>query len=432
MPELSIIHVIFGGLVVCLLLGIPIGFSLGIATFLALLITPIPLIYLAETFFSGADIFPLLAIPGFILSGNLMEKSGITDKIINVVHVLVGNVPGGLAVVTIFASMFFAALSGSGPATTAAIGTIMIPAMKGAGYPKRFSAAVASTGGTIGILIPPSNPMIIYGVVANVSVAGLFMAGVLPGLILGAALSLQCLLIGKFKGYRASGEKFSIQRLFKSIWDGKLALFMPVVVLGSIYGGLATPTEASMLAVVYAFFLGFVYYRKLTLKDVYDSMISAGILTGAVLIIMGPAMAFGKILTMYEVPKQIAEAMLTISNNKYAVLFLISIFLLVVETFMETLSTIVLLTPIFLPIIMEIGIDPVHFGILFVILSEIGFLTPPLGVNLYVASAISDLTIEEISKGVIPFILLMLAVISLLIFFPQISTWGYYLVSGGR
>ena len=429
MPELSIVHVIFGSLVLCLLLGIPIGFSLGIASLLGLLMTPIPLIFMAETFYSGADIFPLLAIPGFILAGNLMEKSGITEKIINVVFEICGNVPGGLAVVTMVSCMFFAALSGSGPATTAAIGAIMIPAMTNSRYPKRYGAAVCSTGGTIGILIPPSNPMIMYGVVANLSVAGLFMAGVVPGIIMGAALSLQCLITGKIKGHHATGKKFSIIMLLKSIWDGKLALLMPVIVLGSIYSGFATPTEASMLAVVYAFILGFFLYRKLSLKNVYDCMLKAGMLTGAVLIIMGPAMAFGKLLTMYNIPAQIATYILSIFFNKYIILIVICIFLVFVGTFMETLSTIVLLTPIFIPIMAQIGVDPVHFGILFVVICEIGFLTPPLGVNLYVASAISGVSLEEISKGVIPFILIMCCVVGLLILFPELSTWGYYLVT---
>jgi len=429
MPDISIAHVLFGSLVLCLLLGIPIGFSLGIATALGLLLTRIPMVYLAETFFSGADIFPLLAIPGFILAGNLMEKSGITDKIIDVIYEIAGNVPGGIAVVTILSCMFFAALSGSGPATTAAIGSIMIPAMVNAGYPKRFAASVSSTGGTIGIMIPPSNPMIMYGVVANLSVAGLFMAGFLPGLILGLVLSIQCLITGKIKGYRATGKQFSLRALLKSIYIGAPALFMPVIVLGSIYGGFATPTEASMLAVVYAVILGFFVYRKLSVTDLFKSMIESGLMTGAVLIIMGPAMAFGKLLTMYEIPAKIAAIILGVSANKYAILAMISLFLIIVETFMETLSTIVLLTPIFLPILKKVGVDPVHFGILFVILSEVGFVTPPLGVNLYVASALSNLTIEEISKGVLPFIIVLCFVIALFIAFPGICTWGYYLIS---
>jgi C4-dicarboxylate transporter, DctM subunit len=429
MFEISISYVIFGSLVICLLMGIPIGFSLGIATALGLLMTRIPLVYLAETFYSGAEIFPLMAIPGFILAGQLMERSGITKKIIDVIYEIAGNVPGGIAVVTILSCMFFAALSGSGPATTAAVGSVMIPAMVNAGYSKRFASAVSSTGGTIGIMIPPSNPMIMYGVVANLSVAGLFAAGFIPGIILGLVLCLQCLITGKIKGYKATGKKFSGQRLLKNVYVGSPALFMPVMVLGSIYGGLTTPTEASILAVLYAFALGYFVYRQLTMKDLWESMVAAGLMTGAVLIIMGPAMAFGKILTMYEIPGNIASYIVSLTESKYGILFMICAFLIFVETFMETLSTIVLLTPIFLPIMHAIGVDPVHFGILFVILSEVGFLTPPLGVNLYVASGISGLSIEEISLGVLPFILVLCSVIVFFIFSPGICTWGYYFIS---
>jgi C4-dicarboxylate transporter DctM subunit len=427
MGEYSMTLVLFGTLTAALLLGIPMGFSLGIAALVGLFFTKIPLIFMAETFFSGAEIFPLIAIPGFILAGNIMLKTGITEKIINVIHALAGHVPGGYAVVTIFSCMFFASLSGSGPATTAAIGSIMIPAMNKAGYELKYAAGVASSGGTLGILIPPSNPMIIYGVMANLSVAGLFMAGFLPGIILGGCLALQCLVYGKVKGYVASGETFSLKRLFKTIYDGALVLLMPVFVLGSIYGGFATATEASIVAVLYSIFLGLLY-RKLTWKDFCEALIKAGELTGAVLVIMGPSMAFGKLLTMYEIPARVGQLIMAVSTDKNIVLLMISLFLLFVGTFMETLSTIVLLTPLFLPILKTIGCDPVHFGILFVVLSEVGFLTPPLGVNLYVASAISGLTLEEVSKGVIQFIILMCAVIVLFIYWPQICTYGYYLV----
>ena len=427
MGEYTMTLILFGTLTAALLLGIPMGFSLGISALVGLFFTKIPLIYMAETFFSGAEIFPLIAIPGFILAGNIMLKTGITEKIIKVIHALVGNVPGGYAVVTIFSCMFFASLSGSGPATTAAIGSIMIPAMNKAGYELKYAAGVASSGGTLGILIPPSNPMIIYGVMANLSVAGLFMAGFLPGIILGGLLALQCLVYGKVKGYVATGETFSLKRLFITIYDGALVLLMPVFVLGSIYGGFATATEASIVAVLYSIILGLIY-RKLTWKGFCEALVKAGELTGAVLIIMGPSMAFGKLLTMYEIPARVGQLIMAVSADKTIVLLMISLFLLFVGTFMETLSTIVLLTPLFLPILKTIGCDPVHFGILFVVLSEVGFLTPPLGVNLYVASAISGLTLEEVSKGVIQFIILMCAVVVLFIYWPEICTYGYYLV----
>ena len=430
MGEYSMTLILFGALTTALLLGIPMGFSLGISALVGLFFTKIPLVFMAETFFSGAEIFPLIAIPGFILAGNIMLKTGVTEKIINVIHALAGHVPGGYAVVTIFSCMFFASLSGSGPATTAAIGSIMIPAMNKAGYPLRYAAGVASSGGTLGILIPPSNPMIIYGVMANLSVAGLFMAGFLPGIILGGLLALQCLVYGKVKGYVATGETFSLRRLFRAIYDGAPVLLMPVFVLGSIYGGFATATEASIVAVLYSVTLGLIY-RKLTWEDFCEALVKAGALTGAVLVIMGPSMAFGKLLTMYEIPVKVGQLIMAVSTDKNIVLLMISLFLLFVGTFMETLSTIVLLTPLFLPILKTIGCDPVHFGILFVVLSEVGFLTPPLGVNLYVASAISGLTLEEVSKGVIQFIILMCAVVVLFIYWPQICTYGYYL-AGSR
>lgn len=430
MGESDITIVVFGSLIGALLLGIPIGYALGIATVLGLLLTPIPLVYIAQTFYTGAGLFPLIAIPGFILAGNLMERSGLTDRLVRVVYLLAGNVPGGLAVVTILSCMIFAALTGSGPATTAAVGSVMIPAMVRAGYPVAFSAAVAATGGTLGILIPPSNPMIVYGVVANLSVAGLFLAGVIPGILLTFGLTAYCLFIGWRRGYRATGESFAWGPFLTAVWKGKAALMMPVLVLGTIYAGIATPTEASMLAVVYAVTWG-LGTRQLTTRDLIESMISAGKLTGAVLIIMGPALAFGKLLTLYEIPSQISAAITSVSSNPIVVLGLISVFLVFVGTFMETLSTIVLLTPIFLPILKDLNIDPVQFGILFVVLSEVGFLTPPLGVNLYVASAISKQGIEPISRAVIPFVMVLLFFCCILILIPWISTTGYYWLASG-
>jgi len=422
MPSLTII--VFGVLIIMLILGVPIAFSLGIATLCGLLATGMPLIYLAETAFSGPDIFPLMAIPGFILAGKLMEKSGITRDIIEVMRELVGNFPGGLAIVTIFSCMFFSAITGSGPATVAAIGSIMIPAMRELGYPEDFAAAVSSTGGTLGILIPPSNPMIMYGVSANVSIAALFISGFLPGVILSIVLSITCYLIGLKKGYRATGERFSFYRIIKRVYDGKWALFTPVIVLGGIYAGYVTPTEGSMVAVLYALFIGVIIYRSLSFGDIYESLISTALMTGAILIIMGPACAFGKILTIYEIPSKIAEFILSISKNWIIIFLLINLFLIFVGTFMETLATIVLLTPILLPALESVGVDPIHFGILFVVCSEVGFLTPPLGVNLYVASALTGLTIEKIARSVLVFIAVMGLVIIFYTLVPKISLFG--------
>ena len=281
----------------------------------------------------------------------------------------------------------------------------------------------------MGILIPPSNPMIIYGVVANVSVAGLFLSGVLPGLLLAAGLATYCLGIGRVRGYRATGIRFQFTEFLTAVWQGKAALLMPVIVLGSIYAGFATPTEASVLAVVYSAGYGLVT-RKIGLRMLSDSMVQAGRLTGAVLIIMGPATAFGKLLTLYEIPNEISSAISMLSSDPFVVLLLIAVFLVFVGMFMETLSTIVLLTPVFLPVLIKLGVDPVQFGILFVVLSEVGFLTPPLGVNLYVASAISGESVERVSRAIIPFVLVLLGFCTLLIFVPWLSTVGYDIFTG--
>jgi C4-dicarboxylate transporter DctM subunit len=423
--EDNITSVVFGALAVALLLGIPVGYSLGIATLCGLLLTPIPLVYMAQTLYTGAGLFPLIAIPGFILASELMMRTGLTDRIVRVAYVVAGNVPGGLAVVTVLSCAFFASLSGSGPATTAAIGGTMIPTMIRAGYPPPFAAAVAATGGTLGILIPPSNPMIVYAVMTrDVSVIGLFAAGVLPGLLLTALLVIMCLIIGKRNGYRATGEGFELRKFLCALWDAKVALVMPLVVLGTIYTGMATPTESAMLAVIYAMAAGFLT-RRLSLADVAHSMVAAGKLTGAVLIIMGPAMAFGKLLTLYQIPEHIAEGFLTITKDPVIMLTLISAFLVLCGMFGESLSMIVLLTPIFLPVVVKLGVDPVHFGILFVVLCEVGFLTPPLGVTLFVASAISKVSIEQVSKAALKFVFLLLGFTMLLILVPWIATVGY-------
>ena len=267
--------------------------------------------------------------------------------------------------------------------------------------------------------------MIVYAVMTkDVSVVGLFAAGILPGLLLTGLLVATCLFIGRRYGYKATGEKFQINAFLRAVWDARVALAMPVVVLGTIYTGAATPTESSMLAVIYAMVAGAVT-RRLSFADIAHSMVAAGKLTGAVLIIMGPAMAFGKLLTLYQIPEQIASSFLQITQDPILMLMLFSAFMVLCGMFGESLSLIVLLTPIFLPIFIKLGVDPVQFGILFVVLCEVGFLTPPLGVTLFVASAISKVSIEQVSKAALKFVALLLAFVMLLILLPWISTVGY-------
>lgn len=420
---------LFSTLAVCLLVGVPIGFSLGIATSVGLYFSPIPFVYIAQTLYTGTELFPLIAIPGFILAGDLMIRAQVTDKLIRVVNLLVGNIHGGLGVATIVACALFASISGSGPATTAAIGGIMIAAMIRAGYPPAFAAAVTAAGGTLGVLIPPSNPMIIYGVVSNLSIPGLFLSGFLPGLLIMFFLSLYCYFSGRIRGFGGSGEVLTAAKLIAAVRSAFWALLMPVLVLGSIYKGLATPTEASMLAVVYTLGLGFAS-GTLRLIDVKGSMVSTARLTGAILITMGPAMCFGRLLTMYQIPAMIGSWIAGMTSSAMLFLFLVALVLIVAGMFMEGLSTIILLTPVLLPVLVGMGGDPVHFGILFVVMIEVGFLTPPLGINVFVASAIAKLSIEEITKEILPLVLVLLACASIVILFPSISTLGYSYMTG--
>ncbi|QNB48443.1 TRAP transporter large permease subunit [Thermanaerosceptrum fracticalcis] len=408
-------------LVVTMLLGVPIAIAIGVSTMAALMAGGIPTTFLAQGAFTSVDNFPLMAVPFFILAGTLMETGGLSQRIVNVASRLMGNVTGGLAIVTVMACMFFAAISGSGPATVAAIGGIIIPSMIKRGYGRDYAGAVASSGGSLGILIPPSIPMIVYGIVGNVSISSMFIAGIIPGILVGLALMLVSYIIARKRGYTGSGEKFSLAELGKAVWEAKWALFAPILILGGIYGGIFTPTESAVVAVVYGMIVGLFIYKELTWKDLPKCFINAALTVGAVMIILGTSTAFGRLITMYQVPQAVASLIGGISQNKYVVLMLVNFLFLITGTFMETLSQVIIFTPLLLPVVTSLGVDPIHFGILLVMGAEIGFLTPPLGVNLFVATGIAKVSLEEVSKAVIPFIIALFAVIVLITFVPQIA-----------
>lgn len=408
-------------LIIFLFMGVPIAFSIGAATIVGLWIGDIPLALLGQQAFTSLDSFPSMAVPFFILAGALMETGGLSRRIVNAAQSLLGHVTGGLAIVTILASAFFAAISGSSPATVAAIGSIMVPSMVKRGYHKDFSAAVAASGGGLGIIIPPSIPMIIYGISANVSIGGMFMAGFGPGFVIVTILSLTVYFMARKRGYSGSGEKPSFMKVAKAFWDAKWALLSPVLILGGIYGGIFTPTESAVVAVVYGLFVGIFVYKEMKWKDLPKALVSSAIMTGSVLIIMSTATAFGQIIAMYQIPNMIAEAIISISQNKYVVLSLITLLILIVGTFMETLSIIIILAPLFLPVVTSLGVDPIHFGLIMVVGAEIGMLTPPLGVNLFVASGISKLSLETIAKATIPFLFAMILALAIITFVPSVS-----------
>ncbi|BFR50179.1 TRAP transporter large permease [Nitratidesulfovibrio sp. HK-II] len=422
-------------LVGLLALGVPIFMSLAIAAAAALMTNDLlPISILHNTLFDGLNIFPLLAIPCFVVAGTLMEYGNITHQIVDVVKQMVGRMYGGLGITTIVACTFFAAISGSGPGTVAAVGTILIPAMLRNGYSKEYAAAAASSGGTIGILIPPSNPMIIYAIIGNLSVTAMFTAGFIPGFIVSAAMIATAFLLAKRSGFKGdeSAPPFAWRHFCASCRKCAFALATPVVILGSIYTGYATPVEASVVAIIWALFVGIVINRALKWEHVVKALLEGAMVCGAVLLIVGTSTLFGKILTYEEAPQRLANLVLGFSDSPEVVLLLIIALLYVLGMFMETLSTIIILVPVLLPMIIKLGIDPIHFGIILVVTNNVAMLTPPLGVNLFVASRITNLSVERTSVAVLPYLAALTICILLFTFCPAISTWLPYTLGYGQ
>jgi C4-dicarboxylate transporter DctM subunit len=410
--------------VVFLLIGVPVAISIGLAAVLSMLVANFPASYLVQTAYSAVDEFTIIAVPMFILAGVLMEKGGLTERLINFARGIVGSAPGGLATVTIVACTFFAAISGSGPATTAAIGSIMIPAMLRDGYGRDFSAAISSSAGGIGVVIPPSIPMIIYGITAETSISGLFLAGVIPGLMLGVALWMVSVVISKRNGWVShSNMSRSARGIGAAAWDAKWALFAPVLILGGIYGGVFTVTEASVVAVLYALLTGVVIFRKITFNVLFDALIYTVRITGTVLLVLVTGRIVGRLLTIYQIPQMVSDFLLTSVSSPTMLILLILLLLIFIGMWMETLTQIIILTPLLLPVAMGLGMHPIQFGIVFVIACEIGYSTPPLGVNLFVAAEIGDTTMERISKASVPFLAAEASVMTLVAFVPELSLW---------
>ncbi|WP_227267819.1 TRAP transporter large permease [Roseobacter weihaiensis] len=426
MNELLLLSLTF---TVLTLIGMPLFGAVGLTTILALFMIDIPYTLMAQTGYTSLTPFPLLTIPLFVLAGRLMEVGGMAERLISVATSLVGAYKGSLGLVTCFACMLFAALSGSGPATTAAIGSVTIPAMKKDGYDVPFAASIAASAGALGSLIPPSNLMIIYGLVSETSIPRLFLAGVLPGLIITLLLMGTTYIIAAKRGYGGTGDPFTWAPFRRAAWDGKWAIGAPVLILGGIYGGAFTPTEAAAVAVFYALFIGLFVYRKLTLRKIIESLRFTALMTG-LLILLTPTLAFGQLSAFYDIPAAVEAGITSITTNVFVVLLLIGIFYIIIGTFMESLAQIILFTAVFLPLVTSLGVDPVMFGVFTVITCEIGFLTPPLGGNLNVASRISGITIEQISVAVLPFILAYIVGMIILILFPDLATFLPDLVFG--
>lgn len=405
---------------VLLALGIPIAFVLGISSALYLWKTEMPFVLVSQRVFVGLDNFLLLAVPLFILAGKLMNASGITRRLVDFFYILIGHIRGGLAYVNIIASVFFAGITGAGAADTAAIGSIMIPTMKKEGYSPEYSGAVTAISSTIGPTIPPSIAMVVYGAMAETSIARLFLAGFIPGLLLGLAQLCVAAYFARRQGFPVRKKILSVRTVTEGFFNTILALLMPVILLGGILSGIFTPTEAAGVAVFYALIVGFFIYRELKISSFLHNLYETSVLTGSILIILAMAHLFGWILAAETVPEIVAQGMTSIASNPILILLLINVLLLFVGTIMETLAAIILLTPILLPLAQSIGIDPVHFGIIMVVNLNIGLATPPLGVCLIVASPIAEVPLERIALATVPFLIGSIGVLFLITYIPQL------------
>lgn len=436
----AIISVLFGTFFFLLVLGAPISVGLGVsalATMWYLGDNPVKMVQMA---WSSVGSFPLMALPSFILVGALMEAAGISRRLITVAESLAGPFTGGLSAATIVACLFFGAISGSGPATTAAVGMLMIPAMTRAGYSRGYGASVTAAAGGLGIVIPPSIPMVIFGISAmgmqappeaveafgtfqTVSIGKLFIAGFFPGLIMASSLLVLNYIRCRRAGYHGADEPLSLRKIGSAVYHGFWSLLAPLVILGGIYAGFFTPTEAAIVAIFYTLFVGIFIYREIRLSEIFESLEATTWLSGRVLLVLFTATIFGRILVENQIPAHLASQLLGFTSNIYAIWAILVVFLLFVGMFMETLAAIMILVPVMLPVAYSVGIDPLHFGVVMICTLSVGFQTPPLGENLFIASGISKVSIEEISIRALPFAIASTVAIAIIAVFPQISLW---------
>lgn len=418
------VAILFGTFFLLMFIGVPIALSLGLSSlFTMVFATDSSPNVIIQKAFSSLDSFPLMAIPFFILAGVLMSSGGISRRLLNLASVLIGFITGGLAMVTVLASMFFAAISGSGPATVAAIGSFMIPSMKERNYGSGFAAAITASAGSVGVLIPPSIPFVMYGVVGTVSIGSMFLAGIIPGLILGLCLMIISYIISKKNNYVGTGKVPSIKEVLKALNEAKLALLIPVIILGGIYAGIFSPTESAAVAAFYALIIGVFVYKELSWKDVYKSFAEAALTNAATVIIIGFSISFAYLMTRERIPTIIADFIVGFTESPILIILIINVFLLIVGMFIDTISAIVILTPILLPVVTNIGMDPIHFGIILVMNLAIGFVTPPLGVNLFVATNVGKVSYEVIVKAMIPILITMFISLLIVTYIPPLSTW---------
>lgn len=410
-----------------LLTSAPIAVAMGLTSFIYFyFFTAIPLTQVPERLFNSLNAFPLMAIPFFIVAANLMSRGGISKRLIAASNALVGQFRGGLAMTAVLACMFFAAISGSSPATVVAVGTLIIPAMIKSGYGKDFSTGLVTTSGSLGILIPPSIPLIVYGISTEQSIGDLFVAGIGPGIMAGIGLLILAVVISRRRKYGAglNAIRMSKYERFTALRDAALSLFLPLFVLGGIYAGIFTPTEAAAMAVFYALVVSIFVYKEIKLKDLPSILMASARTSSMVMFIVASGILFSFVLTAERIPGQVSEALLASDLTPVMFLIMVNVLLLLVGMFMETSSAILILAPVLLPVAMELGVDPIHFGIIMVLNLEIGMMTPPLGLNLFVASGLTGMNILRVAKACLPSVGVLLIALVIVTFVPQLSTFA--------
>ncbi|MBB4285901.1 TRAP transporter large permease [Roseospira goensis] len=403
--------------VVFLLLGLPIALAIGSATMAALHLESMPLMAVPQQMFAGINSFALVAVPMFVLAGDVMAQGQVSRRLVAFADSLFGFLKGGLSIASILAGMFFAAISGSGAATTAAVGSSLVPELKRKGYDPAAAASLIAASGTIGVVIPPSVPMIIYAVIAQESVAALFLSGVIPGLAMGLGLGLIAILQAYRRAY-PHGTAFSLRTIGRTFVSASWGLVTPVIILGGIFSGVFTPSEAAVVAVNYAILVSLFVYRDQTLADLYHLVVRAGVTTAVIMFVISASAVLSWTLSSWQVPGAIAAFVLSLSTNTAVLLLLILALILVTGVFIETASALIILTPILLPLALQLGLDPVHFGVVLVVGLAIGMVTPPVAINLFVASSITALPLERIARAVLPYLAVLIAVLLLVAYLP--------------
>lgn len=405
-------------------LSVPIAFALGLAALPYFFQRGLPLIAIPQVIFDSLDSFVLLAVPLYVLAGRLMMMGGVARRLVEFAVSLVGVLRGGLAAATVLTSMLFATISGSSAATAAAIGSTLIPEMEKKNYPRPFAAAVVASSGELGVIIPPSVPMVIYAVITGLSITDLFIAGILPGLMIGFSLIVAIVIVSSIKGY---GQRESVSLKGYALGIGaatkraSLSLMMPFIILGGIYGGVFTPTEAAVVAVAYALFLGCFIYREIPFRELPKIFAESAFTSAVVMVIVGFAFVFAYAMALMQAPQQIASAIRGVSSNPVIFLLLVNLFLFVVGMFMETFAALIILAPVLAPVAQQLGIDPVHFGLIMIVNLAIGMVTPPVGVNLFVACGIANVTMEELMRPLLVFLGVLIANMLVITYVPWLS-----------